>query len=132
MAETPEGRPEADTGAGPHADRAEKQEAVRAEREAIRRQRRLLGGRVSAGALARIVKGNVVTVVVALFLPSILGVAFFMGASQLIEKSVTMKWGWGMAAIYLGLLLNIPWAKYIAPRLEGRIGKPKQSEESAA
>ncbi|HLF07663.1 MAG TPA: hypothetical protein VI893_10940 [Thermoplasmata archaeon] len=109
-----------------------KQDSIREEREQIRRERRALSARKTAGALVRFVRGNIVTVVVALFLPTILGIAFFMGGSQLIEKSGPLKWGWGMAAVYIGLLLNIPWAKYMAPRLDRRIGKGAVQEESAS
>jgi hypothetical protein len=109
-----------------------REEAVREERAEIRRQKRALSARKTAGALVRFVRGNIVTVVVLLFLPSILGVGFFIGGAQFVERTTVMKWGWGMAALYAGLLLNIPWAKYMAPRIDRRLGKSAKGDPESA
>jgi hypothetical protein len=133
MADEMERPKEAESKATPSPDSKEARlEAVREEREKIRSDRRALSAKKAAGALAKFVRGNIVTVVIALFLPSILGMAFFMGLSRLIDPSSTFRWGWGMAGVYLGLLLNIPWAKYMAPRLDRKVGKGAAPEEQPA
>ena len=109
-----------------------RREAEREERDAIRRKKREISAQKAVGAVARFVRGNVVTVVIALFLPTILGILFFMvGATVLDKSSTSLKWGWGMAAIYGGLLANIAWARYVAPRLDRKVGKAALPEENS-